>query len=133
MVAGGAAASSIPRRPQSPPALSREVTAGLRRPTRAVISGGAFRPFPIPSFTPDEEPSAVFESLFTIRTPDAKSKRAQAAYEALNLYKGMRKLARQSPSADVATLWLTRSTIDLAELAAFQSKWHLRCPVPPYA
>jgi hypothetical protein len=109
----------------------RAETAGQRRRSRARISGGAVPSVPYPSASPGDKPSAVFASLTTLRVPDRRSRRAQAAHDALRRYRAMWKRVRREPTADVAAPYLWRSNVDLQELAAFESKWGLRCPVPP--
>ena len=111
----------------------RAETAGQRRRSRASISGGAVPSVPYTIASPDDEPSAVFASLTKLREPDSGSRRVEGAHDALNLYRAMWKLVRREPTADVAALYLGRSRIDLPELAAFESKWGLRFPVPPRA
>ena len=111
----------------------RVETAGQRRRSRARISGGAVRSLPYPIASPGDKPSAVFASLTTLRVPDSRSRRVQAAHDALSRYRAMWKRVRRAPTADVAASYLGRSNVDLPELAAFESKWGLRCPVPPRA
>ena len=114
----------------------RAGTAGQRRPTDTSISGRSLSPLPPLSAilaTPDEEPSALFDSLTTVRAPDATFRRVQAAHEALGLYSAMCNLARREPTADLSVVYLVRSRVELPELAAFEAKWRLRFPVPPRA
>ena len=110
----------------------RAETAGQRR-SRASISGGAVASLSYRISASGEEPSAVFASLTALRVPDSRSKRVESALDTLHLYGAMCKLARRDRTEDVAALYLGRRRIDLSELAAFESKWGLRFPVPPRA